>query len=124
MAEAAAVASIVGLASFGIRLTQTLYTFGSNVSSAREDANYIARHVDLYANVLDILTERIDDEEPLLSDAAFDLIEELRFQSNDVFNKNRTVTTKSEGEYGGYLILTENEMELYKVKGRPACGRT
>ena len=87
MAEAAAVATIFGIASFGIQLTQTLYNFGSNVSSAREDASYIARHVDLYSNVLDILTERIDGEEPILSDAAFDLIDELKYQSNELFNK-------------------------------------
>ncbi|KAJ9604052.1 hypothetical protein H2200_011575 [Cladophialophora chaetospira] len=87
MAEAAAIASIVGIASFGIQLTQTLYNFGSNVSTAREDANYIARHVDLYANVLDILTERIDDEDPILSDAAFDLVDELKYQSIELFNK-------------------------------------
>ena len=87
MAEVAAIASIAGIAGFGIQLTQTLYTFGSTVSSAREDANYIARHVDLYSNVLDILTERIDDEEPILSDAAFDLIDELKYQSNDLFKK-------------------------------------
>lgn len=85
MAEAAAVASIVGIASFGIKLTKVLYDFGSNVSSAREQTSYIARHVDLYANVLDILTERIDDEEPILSDAAFDLIDELKYQSNELF---------------------------------------
>jgi hypothetical protein len=87
MAEAAAVASIVGIASFGIQLTKTLYEFGSNVSSATEEANYIARHVDLYANVLDILTERIDDDEPILTDAAFDLIDELQYQSNEIFTK-------------------------------------
>jgi hypothetical protein len=57
------------------------------VSRAREQTGYIARHVDLYANVLDILTERIDDEEPILSDAAFDLIDELKYQSNDLFTK-------------------------------------
>ncbi|OCT52557.1 hypothetical protein CLCR_10214 [Cladophialophora carrionii] len=85
MAEAAAVASIVGIASFGIQLTKTLYEFASTVSGARDEANYIARHVDLYANVLDILTERIDDDEPILTDAAFDLIDELRYQSHEIF---------------------------------------
>ncbi|KIV87840.1 hypothetical protein PV11_03359 [Exophiala sideris] len=87
MADAAAVASILGIASFGIQLTQTLYTFGCNVSSAREESNYIARHVDLYSNVLDILTDRLEDEEPILSSAAFDLIDELQYQSQDLFLK-------------------------------------
>jgi hypothetical protein len=87
MAEAAAVATVVGIASFGIQLTKILYDFGSTVSGAREETSYIARHVDLYANVLDILTERIDDEEPILTDAALDLIEELHFQSNELFAK-------------------------------------
>ena len=85
MAEAAAVASIVGIAGFGIQLTQNLYTFGCNVSSARDETNYIARHVDLYSNVLDILTERLEDEEPILSGAAFDLINELQYQSQELF---------------------------------------
>ncbi|KAI1608204.1 hypothetical protein EDD37DRAFT_185959 [Exophiala viscosa] len=87
MAEAAAVASILGIASFGIQLTQTLYTFGCNVSSAREETNYIARHVDLYSNVLDILTDRLEDDEPILSGAAFDLIDELQYQSQELFKK-------------------------------------
>lgn len=116
MAEAAAVASIVGLASFGIRLTQTLYTFGSNVSSAREDANYIARHVDLYANVLDILTERIDDEEPLLSEAAFDLIEELRFQSNDVFNKIEQLLPNPKESTGDISFLQRMKWNFTKSR--------
>jgi hypothetical protein len=87
MAEAAAVATVVGIASFGIQLTKILYDFGSTVSGVREETSYIARHVDLYANVLDILTERIDDEEPILTDAALDLIEELHFQSSELFAK-------------------------------------
>ena len=87
MAEAAAVASIVGIASFGIELTKSLYEFGSTVSAANEETSYIARHVDLYANVLDILTERIDDDEPILTDAALDLIDELQYQSKQISTK-------------------------------------
>ncbi|EXJ76767.1 uncharacterized protein A1O5_01275 [Cladophialophora psammophila CBS 110553] len=64
MAETAAIASIVGIASFGIQLTGALYHFGSNVTSAREETSYIARHVDLYANVLDLLMERIEQDKP------------------------------------------------------------
>lgn len=87
MAEVAAIASIVGIASFGIQLTQSLYEFGSTVSAAKEETGYIARHVDLYANVLDVLKEKIDDDEPILSDAAVDLIDELEYQSKELFVK-------------------------------------
>jgi hypothetical protein len=55
MAEAAAVAKTVGVATFGIQLTKKLYEFGPSMSTAREDTGHIAPHVDLYANILDIL---------------------------------------------------------------------
>ena len=99
MAEVAAVASIVGIAGFGIQLTQTLYEFGSNVSSAREQTGYIARHVDLYSNVLDILTDRLDAEDPILSGAALDLIDELKFQSEEIFTKiEKSLPNPKEGK--------------------------
>jgi hypothetical protein len=109
MAEAAAVATVVGIASFGIQLTKILYDFGSTVSGAREETSYIARHVDLYANVLDILTERIDDEEPILTDAALDLIEELHYQSHELFTKIR-------GLLPGTKVGTDDIPLLERVK--------
>jgi hypothetical protein len=85
MAEAAAVATVVGIASFGIQLTEILYNFSATVSSAREEAGYIASHLSLYSNVLDILSERINDEEPVLSTAALELIDELQIRSRKLF---------------------------------------
>ncbi|KAF7511438.1 hypothetical protein GJ744_004627 [Endocarpon pusillum] len=85
MAELAA--GVIGISTFGIQLTRTLYEFGSTASSAKEQTDYIARHVTLYASVLDLLSERIDEEDPILSSKAYDLVEELGDQSYNLFHK-------------------------------------
>ncbi|KAL9112232.1 MAG: hypothetical protein Q9227_003350 [Pyrenula ochraceoflavens] len=87
MAEIAA--SILGIASFGIGLTRTLYEFGSTVSGTKEHTDYIARHVTLYASVLELLCDRINDEQPILSEKAYELVEELSGQSEELFHKIR-----------------------------------
>jgi hypothetical protein len=43
MAEVGVVASIIGISTFGVKLTLTLYDFGSTASSAREQTDRIAR---------------------------------------------------------------------------------
>jgi hypothetical protein len=91
MAEVGIVASLVGISSFGIKLTTTLYDFGSTVSSAREQTDYIARHITLYSDVLEILAERIDDDEPIHSRKALDLVYDIYDQSCDLFDKIRNL---------------------------------
>ncbi|EXJ73936.1 uncharacterized protein A1O5_02230 [Cladophialophora psammophila CBS 110553] len=89
MAEVGLVASLLGISTFGIQLTRTLYNFGSTASSAREQTDYIARHVTLYSDVLDLLAQRIDDDEPIHSRKAIDLVYDIYDQSCDLFNNIR-----------------------------------
>ncbi|KAK5277689.1 hypothetical protein LTR40_010084, partial [Exophiala xenobiotica] len=89
MAEVGVAASLIGIASFGIQLTKTLYNFGATASSAREHTDYIARHVALYADVLELLAQRIDDDEPIHSHKALDLVGEIYDQSHEPFDKVR-----------------------------------
>lgn len=82
-------ASIIGIASFGIKITRTLYQFGADFSGAREETSYIARHVDLYSSALEVLSDRIKQKEAILSRKAYDLVKELTAQSHQLFNKIR-----------------------------------
>lgn len=87
MAEVGLAASLLGIASFGVQLTTTLYRFGSTASAAREQTDYIARHVTLYADVLELLAQRIDEDEPIHSPKALALVDEIYDQSADLFDK-------------------------------------
>lgn len=87
MAEVGFAASLLGIASFGVQLTSTLYRFGSTASAAKEQTDYIARHVTLYADVLELLAQRIDEDEPIHSRKALDLVDEIYDQSVDLFDK-------------------------------------
>lgn len=75
MAEVAA--SVVGMASFGIELVNTLYKFGCYVSSAREQSARIGDHVDDYVTILEILAGLLEDEAALISDKASAMVHEL-----------------------------------------------
>ncbi|KAH0833575.1 hypothetical protein AYO21_05253 [Fonsecaea monophora] len=89
MAEIGLVASLLGISTFGIRLTTVLYNFGSTASSAREQTDYVARHVTLYSDVLEILAQRINDDEPIHSRQALDLVNDIYGHSCDLFDKIR-----------------------------------
>ena len=95
MAEVAA--SIIGISTFGIKLTLTLYEFGSTTSSAKQQADHIARHVTLYSNVLELLAERLEADAPIISEAAFDLAEELYDQSDELFGRIRSLLPRKDG---------------------------
>ena len=59
MAEFAVAAAILQAAGAGIKLSWTLYDFGSTVSSAREHTDSIAQNVTLYSGVLKTLDRRL-----------------------------------------------------------------
>lgn len=84
MAEVGLVASLIGIAAFGVRLTTTLYQFGTTASSARDQTDFIARNLRLYSDVLELLAQRIDDDEPIYSAKALDLVDEIYHQSHDL----------------------------------------
>src|SRR2546430_12420526 len=86
-AEIGIAASIIGIASAGIKLTTSLYEFGSTVSSAREQTDYLAKNVTLYAQFLELLGERLDDDKSVHSRKALALACELCDQSHALFDK-------------------------------------
>lgn len=80
-------AQIVGITAFGIQLTTALYEFGVNTAGAREQTEYIARHVSLYSDILDLLAARIQEDEPVHSSKALDLVRDVYDQSCYLFDK-------------------------------------
>ena len=79
------VASVIGITSFGVKLTETLYDFGCNVSSAQEQSSRIASRVDDYITILEILAELLQDESEVVSDKARVMVEKLCDQSDQLF---------------------------------------
>lgn len=79
------VASIIGISSFGIKLTDTLYQFGSTFSAARDQTIRISERITDYTTILDILTTTIEDEADFVSDQAVVMIRRLCDQSIDLF---------------------------------------
>ena len=94
MAEVAA--SIFGICTFGVQLTSTLYEFGCTASAAQQQTDRIAKHVTLYSSVLEVLADRLNEEEPIISAAAIDLVE-LYDQSYELFNKIRKTLPSKRG---------------------------
>jgi len=80
-------ASLISIATLGVKLTTTLYEFGSTASSARDQTDRIARHVSYYGDVLGLLAERIGDDEPIHSNKALVLVGDLCDHSYDLFEK-------------------------------------
>ena len=91
MAELGIAASIIQIADIGVKLTKRLYEFRSNAASACEQTDFIARNVTQYAQVLELLGERLDDDQPIHSKKALNLAEELYEQSYDLFDRIKSL---------------------------------
>ncbi|KAL9618130.1 MAG: hypothetical protein Q9160_007137 [Pyrenula sp. 1 TL-2023] len=79
------IASIIGISSFGIKLTDTLYQFGSTFSAARDQTIRTSERITDYTTILDILSTTIEDEADFVSDQAVVMIQRLCDQSVDLF---------------------------------------
>lgn len=85
MAELAA--SLIGIASFGVALTTNLYEFGATTAAAKQQTDFIARHVRLFGDTLELLGNQIDEDQPIHSSRALDLVYEIEDQSYHLFHK-------------------------------------
>lgn len=79
------VASIIGISTFGIKLTDTLYRFGCAFSAARDQTSRISQHIIDFTTILDILSSTIDDEASFISEKAIVMIQKLCDQSSKLF---------------------------------------
>lgn len=95
--EFALAASILQVAGAGVKLSKTLYDFGSTASSAGEQTDFIARNVTLYSGVLQTLGQRLQDDASVHSTDALDLAKELQEQSDYVFERIRELLRGSTG---------------------------
>jgi hypothetical protein len=79
------VASVIGITTFGVKLVDTLYDFGCNVSSAREQSSRIGDRVNDYITILEILAGLLEHDASLVSAKAAAMVEKLCDQSENLF---------------------------------------
>ncbi len=113
------IASIVGITSFALELTQTLYEFGDTVSSARADTSYIARNISNYKDVLDLLHDRLERDGALYSTKALTLADKLGEDSRTLFETIRDMIPGSRSidgfkwHHGAKWAFKKSKINLY-----------
>lgn len=97
MAEIGLIGTIVGIASAGIKLSITLYTFSETVSTAQAEIKNVARDVSLTSAVLEELgaSLRQDDEAKLYSGSALRTATDVVKECEGVFNDINLVMGKA-----------------------------
>jgi hypothetical protein len=77
MAEIGLIASVVGVACVGVKLSTTLYTFSETVATATDSTKSIAKDVSLTIAVLEELSSNLkhDEQVRLYSGAALKTVE-------------------------------------------------
>jgi hypothetical protein len=117
MAEAVGlVASIVGITSFAVQLTQKLYEVGATTSTARQQINRLSRNIGLYRTVLDLLADELSDNEPIYSQKALDFAALLRDDSNDFFQTIERLLAVRRGEHNNISVLNKITWSFKKSK--------
>lgn len=97
MAEVGLIGTIVGIASAGIKLSITLYTFSETVSTAHTEIKNVARDVSLTSAVLEELgaSLRQDDQAKLYSGSALRTAKDVVKECEAVFNDINLVMGKA-----------------------------
>jgi hypothetical protein len=109
MAEIGLIASIIGIASVGIKLSITLYAFSETVSTAHDDIKNIARDVSLTSSVLDELAANLKNDE------------QARLYSGTALATAQTVVKDCEGVFGEIEAALRKAMERMS-KGEVGSG--
>ena len=101
MAGVETIASIVGIASVGIKLAKTLYQVGYKTANANHNINRIATNVSLFASMLKHVGSVLDDAQSLHSPEAVETVKQLVKECESVFKEIADIIVlardKSEG---------------------------
>ena len=117
MAEAVGlVASIVGITSFAVRLTQKLYEVGATTATARQQINRLSRNIGLYRTVLELLADELSYNEPIYSQKALDFAALLRDDSNEFFQTVERLLPVRRGEHNDISVLNKITGSFKKSK--------
>lgn len=107
MAEVALAASVIQIASVGVKLSTTLYAFAETVSAAEKTLKHIADDVSLTSAVLKQLGRNLewDNQRGIASHNAIKTAEEVMHECLEVFNDieatlEKAVKKAESGKYG------------------------
>ena len=103
MAELGLVASIIGIAGAGVKLSITLYTFSETVATAADSIKAIARDVSLTSAVLEELGSNLkhDEQARLYSGTALKTAQTVVVDCEAVFKQINDALSKSMERIGG-----------------------
>ena len=103
MAEFALATGIISVAALGVKLAKELYEFSSDVASASEQLEFVARNVSLYCAVLKALGKHLHLNHSDQTQEAEDVALEVQHQSENVFQKIRQLlpNTRQNGRISG-----------------------
>ena len=87
MAEIGIAASIVGISEFALVLSKNVYKFGCKALAAREQTERVARNLSHYAQVISLLGDRLDEDEPVHSEKGLELAVNLCNESSELLQK-------------------------------------
>lgn len=97
MAEIGLIGTIIGIASAGIKLSITLYTFSESISTASVEIKNIARDVSLTSSVLEELGANLkhDEQAKLYSGSAVQTAKDVVRECESVFTEINAVVAKA-----------------------------
>jgi hypothetical protein len=103
MAELGAIASIVGIAAAGAKISMTLYELGSTVRSAKRDINKVAVSIATFCSVLQQLASTLEKARSArFSVSAIETTQEILDRCTELFSEIEEVVKKLEmGQQGG-----------------------
>lgn len=91
------VASLIGVAGAGFRLSLILNAVGSEISNAECDIHSIAKDISLFSLMLKQVGKAIEEGRTVASQSAIDTATEIRDQSQVVFDEIKTMVDLAQG---------------------------
>lgn len=100
MAELGCIASIIGIAALGVKISKTLYTIGNTTTGAAHNINRIATNVTLFSSILKHVGKVLQDANSLHSPEAIETVEQIVRECESVFQEITKIiySAKSKGE--------------------------
>ncbi|KAB8337030.1 hypothetical protein FH972_021334 [Carpinus fangiana] len=103
------VASVIGVAAVGVKLSRTLYTLGGRAVAANHNINRIATNVTLFSSSLKHVGQVLADSQSLHTPEAAETVQQIMDQCERLFEDIARMASGSKNPRDGHSIIAAND---------------
>lgn len=106
------VASVIGVAAVGVKLSRTLYTIGGRAAGAKHNINRIATNITLFSSSLKHVGHVLGDSQSLHTPEAAETVQQIMDQCERLFEEIARMASGSRNPRDSHSLIAANDSKI------------